>query len=77
MHFNRNHFSRARAQVKKDFNDFKFGTFLGRFPSDGAGSIAVKGLSFLYIFFYVSLCASASLCASVSLCTSIDHYSIE
>ena len=26
-------------------NDFKFGTFIGRFPSDGAASMAVKGLS--------------------------------
>ena len=33
----------------KDFNDFKFGTFVGRFLfvcflSDGAASVAVKGL---------------------------------
>ena len=25
-------------------NDLKFGTFIGRFPSDGATSMAVKGL---------------------------------
>ena len=25
--------------------DFKFGTFIGRFPSDGAAGIAVKGLN--------------------------------
>ena len=25
-------------------NDFKFGTFIGRFPSDGSASRAVKGL---------------------------------
>ena len=25
-------------------NDFKFGTVIGRFPSDGAASMAVKGL---------------------------------
>ena len=28
----------------KGLNDFKFGTFIGYFPSDGAASIAVKGL---------------------------------
>ena len=26
-------------------NDFKFGTFSGRFPSDGARIMAVKGLN--------------------------------
>ena len=25
-------------------NEFKFGTFIGRFPSEGAASVAVKGL---------------------------------
>ena len=25
-------------------NEFRFGTFVGRFPSDGAASMAVKGL---------------------------------
>ena len=25
--------------------DFKFGTFIGRFPSDGVASVAVKGLT--------------------------------
>ena len=25
-------------------NNFKFGTFIGRFPSDGAANMAVKGL---------------------------------
>ena len=29
---------------KKSLNDFKCGTFTGRFPSDGAASMAVKGL---------------------------------
>ena len=28
----------------KGFNDFKFGTFIGRFPSDRAASMALKGL---------------------------------
>ena len=28
-----------------DLTDFKFGTFIGRFPSDGAAGIAVKGLN--------------------------------
>ena len=29
---------------QKIYNDFKFGTFTGRFPSDCAASTAVKGL---------------------------------
>ena len=29
----------------KSLNDFKFGTSVGRFPSDGAASRAVKGLT--------------------------------
>ena len=29
---------------QKLYNDFKFGTFIGRFPSDCAASMAVKGL---------------------------------
>ena len=30
--------------VKSHLNDFTFGIFIGRCPSDGAASIAVKGL---------------------------------
>ena len=30
---------------KKGLNDFRFGIFIGRFESDGAASMAVKGLS--------------------------------
>ena len=38
-------FSPAHAKAgKKDLNVFKFGTFVGRFPSDGAASVEVKGL---------------------------------
>ena len=37
-------FSCAHALGKKDLNDLKFGIFAGRFPSDGATSMAVKGL---------------------------------
>ena len=37
--------SPAHAKGEKSLNDFKFGTFAGRFPSDGAASMAVKGLS--------------------------------
>ena len=36
--------SRAHAKGKKDRNDFQFGTFVGRFPSESAASMAVKGL---------------------------------
>ena len=34
-----------QPQVKKDPHGFKFGTFVGRFPSDSAASMAVKGLT--------------------------------
>ena len=37
-------FSRVHAKGKKGLNDFKFGIFIGRFESDGAASMAVKGL---------------------------------
>ena len=37
-------FSRAHAQGKKDLNDFRFGTFVGRFPGEDAASRAVKVL---------------------------------
>ena len=36
--------SRAHAKGRKSQNDFKFDTFIGRFPSDRAASMAVKGL---------------------------------
>ena len=34
-------------------NGFKFGTFIGRFPSDGAARMAVKGLIFNYYYYYL------------------------
>ena len=40
-------FSCAHAKGGKKLDDFKFGTFIGSFPSDGAASIAVKGLTLL------------------------------
>ena len=36
--------SRAHAKGGKGLNDFKFGTFIGRFQSDCKASMAVKGL---------------------------------
>ena len=36
--------SRAHEKGKKVLNDFRFCTFIGRFPSDGATSMAAKGL---------------------------------
>ena len=38
-------FSRADAKWGKSLNDYKFGTFIGRFPYDGAESMAMKGLT--------------------------------
>ena len=37
--------SRAQAKTGESLNDFKFGTSVGRFSSDGAASTAVKGLN--------------------------------
>ena len=37
----------GQAKGEKGFNDFKFGTFMGRFQSVGAASMAVKGLTWL------------------------------
>ena len=38
----------AHAKGEKGFNDFEFGTFMGRFQSVGAASMAVKGLTWLW-----------------------------
>ena len=35
---------KKRRRKQKQINDYKFGTFISGFPSDGAGSLAVKGL---------------------------------
>ena len=34
----------------KSLNGFKFGAFIGRFSSDGAACMAVKGLNTLFFF---------------------------
>ena len=41
-------FSRVHA---KGFNGFKFGTFIGRFSSDGSASVAEKGLTIASVAF--------------------------
>ena len=38
----------------KEINGFRFGTFVGRFPSDGAASMAVKGLKTTITIFVCS-----------------------
>ena len=43
MHFDRSPFTRS-CQGEKGLNNFKFGTFIGRFPSDDVTSMVVKGL---------------------------------
>ena len=48
--------SPAHAKGRKGLDDVKFGTFTGRFPSDGAASMAVKGL---IEAFRTSLCMQA------------------
>ena len=47
-HFDINHFT-CSCERGKSLNDLKLGTFVGRFPSDGVASMAVKGLMFVYI----------------------------
>ena len=40
--------SPAHAKAAKSLNNFKFGLFIGRFPSDEAASMAVKGLNYVF-----------------------------
>ena len=56
--------SGAHTTEKKSRNGFKFGTFVGCFPSDGATSMAVKGLSLLTIQLHVT-CTSEMVWVSV------------
>ena len=37
--------SGVHAKGAKTLNGFKFGSVIGRFPSDGAASMALKGLN--------------------------------
>ena len=41
----------AKSPLKSLNSGFKFGTFIGRFPSDGIASMAVKGLKYVHINF--------------------------
>ena len=43
MHFGRSPFT-GSCEWGKSLNNFKIGTFIGRFLSDGAANMAVKGL---------------------------------
>ena len=46
MHFGRNSFTCSWGRGGEGgLNDFQFGTVIGRLPSDGVASIAVKGLT--------------------------------
>ena len=56
--------SGAHTTEKKSRNGFKFGTSVGCFPSDGATSMAVKGLSLLTIQLHVT-CTSEMVWVSV------------
>ena len=42
MHFDRSPIRCSSKKEKKASYDFKFGTFIGRFPNDGVGSVAIK-----------------------------------
>ena len=61
-------------QRKKSLNDFKFGAFIARFPSDSAARMAMKGLKGNHLTFVgpqqrgVVISASAvSQCGALSL----------
>ena len=43
MHFGSSPFT-GSCKWGKSLNNFKIGTFIGRFPGDGAANMAVKGL---------------------------------
>ena len=43
VRFDRNPFT-CSCEGEKSLNDFRFHTFVGRFQSDGAATMAVKGL---------------------------------
>ena len=45
MHFDRNPFHVLMRRGQQSLNGLKFGTFTGRFPSDGVASVAVKELN--------------------------------
>ena len=46
MHFDRLKYFHVFMHLgRKDVNDVKVGIFVGRFPSDGAESLTVKGLN--------------------------------
>ena len=44
-HFDRNPLMCSCEGGKGGVNDFKFGTFIGRFKSDSAASVTAKGLN--------------------------------
>ena len=45
MHFDVNPFHVLKQRGQKRLNSFRFDIFIGRFPSEGAASIAAEGLS--------------------------------
>ena len=60
----------------RSFNDLKFGTFIGRFTSDGEASMAVKGLRFSKAeadirFIGAAACACRHGCRDVYICPTI------
>ena len=53
---------KKKKTTQKNLNDFKFATFIGRFPSDGSASVAVKGLNRM---FFISCTVNRSVhCAA-------------
>ena len=49
VHFDRSPFT-CSCVGGKNLNDFKLSTFIGRFPSDGAASMAVNVIIYIYIY---------------------------
>ena len=77
MHFDRSPIRCSSKNEKKASYDFKFGTFIGRFPNDGVGSVAIKGHFILQALLIVQeLCESRGgrpgLFVLTSLLVSVD-----
>ena len=47
--------SGVHSKGEKSLNDLKFGTFVGRFPSDGAASMTVKGLNIMPFLLFCTI----------------------
>ena len=72
MHLGGSPFRCSRNRRRKSLNDFKFGTFIARFPSDSAARMSVKGLKGNHLTFVGPQHRGVVISASaVSQCVSV------